>query len=52
MTWIMMFSVTSYEVLRLLVNLITMWHAMLASHDHKLLLFTKTCKNEWSFVIT
>ncbi len=43
-------SVTSHEVLRLLVNLIAMWHAMSTSHDHKLLLFTKSCNNEWNFV--
>jgi hypothetical protein len=45
-------SITSYEVLRLLVNLVAIWHALSASHDHKLLLFTKSCKNEWNFVIT
>ncbi len=45
-------SVTSHQVLWLLVNLIAKWHATLVSHDHKLLLFTKSCKNEWNFVIT
>jgi hypothetical protein len=30
-------SVTSHEVLQLLINLVAMWHAMLASHDNKLL---------------
>jgi hypothetical protein len=44
-------SVTSHEVLWLLVNLVAMWHATLASRDHKLLLFTKSCKNEWNFVV-
>jgi hypothetical protein len=38
-------SVTSHEVLQLLVNFIAMWHATSTSHDHKLLLFTKSCKN-------
>jgi len=54
MTWIMMHevSVTSHEVLRLLVNLVAMWHATLASHNHKLLLFTKNYKNQWNFIIT
>jgi len=37
-------SVTSHEVLRLLVNLVAMWHVTLTSHDHKLLLFTKAPK--------
>jgi hypothetical protein len=45
-------SVTNHQVLQLLVNLVAMWHATLASHDHKLLLFTKSCKNDWNFVIT
>jgi hypothetical protein len=38
-------NVTNHEVLQLLINIIAMWHAMLASHDHKLLLFIKSCKN-------
>jgi len=42
--------VTSHEVLWLLVNLIVMWHATSTSHDHKLLLFTKSYKNKWNFV--
>jgi len=45
-------NVTSYEVLWLLINFIAMWHATLASHNHKLLLFTKSCKNQCNFVIT
>jgi hypothetical protein len=45
-------NVTSHEVLWLLINLVAMWHAMLTSHDHKLLLFAKSCKNEWNFVMT
>jgi hypothetical protein len=39
-------SVTSHEMLQVLVNLVAMWHAISTSHDHKLLLFTKSCKNE------
>jgi hypothetical protein len=38
-------SVTSYEVLQLLVNPVATWHATSASCDHKLLLFTKCCNN-------
>jgi hypothetical protein len=45
-------SVTSHEVLRLIINLVAMWHATLASYAHKLLLFTKSCKNQWNFIIT
>jgi hypothetical protein len=44
-------SVTSHKVLRLLINLVAMWHVTSTSHDHKLL-FTKSCKNQWNFVIT
>jgi hypothetical protein len=45
-------NVTSHEVLQLLINLVAMWHAMSASYDHKLLLFVKSCKNQWNFIIT
>jgi hypothetical protein len=41
----------NHKVLWLLVNIVAMWHAMLASHDHELLLFTKSYKNEWNVVI-
>ncbi len=45
-------SVKSHEVLPLLINIVVMWHATSASHHHKLSLFTKSCKNQWNFVIT
>jgi hypothetical protein len=45
-------SVTSHEVLQLLVNHVAMWYATSTSHNHKSLLFTKSCKNQWNFVIT
>jgi len=45
-------NVTSHEVLQLLINLVPMWHATLASNDHKLLIFIKSCKNQWNFIIT
>jgi hypothetical protein len=45
-------NVTSHDVLQLLINLVAMWHATLASHDHKFVLFIKSCKNQWNFVIT
>jgi hypothetical protein len=44
--------VSRHEVLGVLVNLIAMWHATSTSHDHKLLIVTKSCKSEWNFVIT
>jgi hypothetical protein len=44
--------VSHHEMLGLLVNLIAMWDATSTAHDHKLLLVTKSCKNEWNFVIT
>jgi hypothetical protein len=45
-------NVTSHEMLQLLINLIAMWHTTVTSHNHKLLLFIKSCKNQWNFVIT
>jgi hypothetical protein len=45
-------NVTSREVLQLLVNLVAMRHATLATWNHKLVLFTKSYKNQWNFVIT
>jgi len=45
-------NVTSHEVLQLLVNLVAMWHDTSTSHDHKFLLFIKSCKNQCNFVIT
>jgi hypothetical protein len=45
-------TVTSHEVLQFLINFIAIWHATSASHDHKLLLFIKSCKNQWNFVIS
>jgi hypothetical protein len=39
-------SVTSHEVLQLLVNLVVTWHAMSTSLDQKSLLFTDSCKNQ------
>jgi hypothetical protein len=38
-------SITSHEVLQLLVNLVAMWHAMSASHNHTLLLSPKVARN-------
>jgi hypothetical protein len=38
-------KLVSQVVLQLLVNLVAMWHAMSASHDHNLL-FTQSCKNQ------
>jgi hypothetical protein len=37
--------------LPLLVNLVALWHATLASHDHKLLLFTKSYKNQLNLLL-
>jgi hypothetical protein len=44
-------NVTSREVLQLSINVIAMWHATSTSHDHKLLLFIKSCKIQWNFDI-
>jgi hypothetical protein len=45
-------NVTSHDMLQLLINLVAMWHATSTSHDQKLLLSIKSCKNQWNFVIT
>jgi hypothetical protein len=45
-------NVTSHDMLQLLINLVAMWHAMSTSHDQKLLLSIKSCRNQWNFVIT
>jgi hypothetical protein len=38
-------GVMNHEVLQLLVNMVATWHAMSTSLDHKLLLFTNSCKS-------
>jgi hypothetical protein len=45
-------NVMNHKVLQLLVNRVATWHGMSTSLDHKSLLFTSSCKNQYNFVIT